>query len=208
MTNTNVNNNANTNVNNNANTNVNNNENNYMNGELAIGFDALVMVGEELLRVVRSNATTYHIYDTTIQSVTPFIQQVIGDCKCNMHEKVGYEVNVVTVEVYVSISGIFDGWLYEGVTGWDQTFQIRDKLEVMGIYLPAVEVERQYALWMKGFEAADTTDYFGVDNAEELAMQAEAAYLAYYEGSVNTDVDYLAYYESGVNIEFDLELGF
>ena len=171
MTNTNVNNNANTNVNNNANTNVNNNantnnENNYMNGELAIGFDELVMVGEELLRVVRSNATTYHIYDTTIQSVTPFIQQVIGDCKCNMHEKVGYEVNVVTVEVYVSISGIFDGWLYEGVTGWDQTFQIRDKLEVMGIFLPAVEVERQYALWMKGFEAADTTDYFCVDNTE------------------------------------------
>ena len=206
MTNTNVINNANTNVINNANT---NNENNYMNGKLAIGFDALVMVGEELLRVVRSNATTYHIYDTTIQSVTPFIQQVIGDCKCNMHEKVGYEVNVVTVEVYVSISGIFDGWLYEGVTGWDQTFQIRDKLEVMGIFLPAVEVERQYALWMKGFEAADTTDYFGVDNAEELAMQAEAAYLAYYEGSsVDTDVDYLAYYESGVDIEFDLELGF
>ena len=191
MTNTNVNNNANTNVINTANT---NNENNYMNGELAIGFDALVMVGEELLRVVRSNATTYHIYDTTIQSVTPFIQQVIGDCKCNMHEKVGYEVNVVTVEVYVSISGIFDGWLYEGVTGWDQTFQIRDKLEVMGIFLPAVEVERQYTLWMKGFEAADTTDYFFVDNAEELAMQAEAAYLAYYE--------------SGVDIEIDLELGF
>ena len=208
MTNTNVNNNANTNVINTANTNVNNNENNYMNGELAIGFDALVMVGEELLRVVRSNATTYHIYDTTIQSVTPFIQQVIGDCKCNMHEKVGYEVNVVTVEVYVSISGIFDDWLYEGVTGWDQTFQIRDKLEVMGIFLPAVEVERQYALWMKGFEAADTTDYFFVDNAEELAMQAEAAYLAYYEGSVDTDVDYLAYYESGVDIEIDLELGF
>lgn len=48
-----------------------------------------------------------------------------------------------------------------------------------------------------------------VDNAEELAMQAEAAYLAYYEGSsVDTDVDYLAYYESGVDIEFDLELGF
>ena len=47
-----------------------------------------------------------------------------------------------------------------------------------------------------------------VDNAEELAMQAEAAYLAYYEGSVDTDVDYLAYYESGVNIEIDLELGF
>ena len=48
-----------------------------------------------------------------------------------------------------------------------------------------------------------------VDNAEELAMQAEAAYLAYYEGSsVDTDVDYLAYYEGGVNIEFDLELGF
>ena len=202
MTNTN----NNTNVINTANT---NNENNYMNGELAIGFDALVMVGEELLRVVRSNATTYHIYDTTIQSVTPFIQQVIGDCKCNMNEKAGYEVNVVTVEVYVSISGIFDVWLYEGVTGWDQTFQIRDKLEVMGIFLPVVEVERQYALWMKGFEAADTTDHFGVDNAEELAMQAEAAYLAYYEGSsVDTDVDYLAYYESGVDIEFDLELGF
>ena len=203
MTNTNVS----TNVINKANNT--NNENNYMNGELAIGFDELVMVGEELLRVVRSNATTYHIYDTTIQSVTPFIQQVIGDCKCNMHEKVGYEVNVVTVEVYVSISGIFDGWLYEGVTGWDQTFQIRDKLEAMGIFLPVVEVERQYALWMKGFEVADTTDYFGVDNAEELAMQAEAAYLAYYEGgSVDTDVDYLAYYESGVDIEFDLELGF
>ena len=47
-----------------------------------------------------------------------------------------------------------------------------------------------------------------VDNAEELAMQAEAAYLAYYEGSVDTDVDYLAYYESGVDIEIDLELGF
>ena len=199
---------TNTNVINNANTNVNNNENNYMNGKLAIGSDELVMVGEELLRVVRSNATTYHIYDTTIQTVTPFIQQVIGDCKCNMHEKAGYEVNVVTVEVYVSISGIFDSWLYEGVTGWDQTFQIQDKLEVMGIFLPVAEVERQYALWMKGFEAADTTDYL-VDNAEELAMKAEAAYLAYYEGSsVNTDVDYLAYYESGVDIEIDLELGF
>lgn len=33
-----------------------------------------------------------------------------------------------------------------------------------------------------------------VDNAEELAMQAEAAYLAYYEG--------------GVDIEVELELGF
>lgn len=54
----------------------------------------------------------------------------------------------------------------------------------------------------------DVVELVCVDNAEELAMQAEAAYLAYYEGSVNTDVDYLAYYEGGVDIEIDLELGF
>ena len=178
----------------------------------------MLMIGEELLCVRKAHDTMYIVNDATQAYVQAYVHQVVGNIACDtVVTQEGNDVHVTLKEVdlmacgpvYVSIFGIFDSWLYEGVTGWDQTFQIRDKLEAMGIFLPVAEVERQYALWEKGFEATDTTDHFGVDSAEELAMQAEAAYLAYYEGgSVDTDVDYLAYYESGVDIGIDLELGF